>query len=95
MPNKITKRDIQDYELKGKERINNPPFGLVIPESDKDAGKKTYAYDPHLDPTLVWASNKEHKDQTPESEISLHLGASLRVHKGFQINFSDKLGFGS
>ena len=33
----------------GKKRVNNPPFGLVTPETDKENGKKSYAYDPHLD----------------------------------------------
>ena len=45
-----------------KQRINNPPVGLVTPDTDPDAGqqKKTYAYDPHLDPQLVWAGKAEH-----------------------------------
>jgi adenine-specific DNA-methyltransferase len=49
------KRPIETYEHKGKQRANNPPVGLVTPETDPDAGKKqTYAYDPHLDPALAW-----------------------------------------
>ena len=40
--------------------MNNPPVGLVTPETDRDAGKKTYAHDPHLDPQLVWAGKAEH-----------------------------------
>ncbi len=50
------KRPIESYEHRGKQRLNNPPVGLVTPETDQDAGqKKRYAYDPHLDPQLVWA----------------------------------------
>ena len=54
------KKPIEQYDHKGKERCNNPPVGLVTPETDRDGGKKTYAYDPHLDPALVWAGKAEH-----------------------------------
>lgn len=50
------KRPIEQYDHKGKERVNNPPVGLVTPERDKDAGKKKYAYDPHIDPALQFDS---------------------------------------
>jgi adenine-specific DNA-methyltransferase len=33
--------------------------GLVTPKTDPDQGKKTYQYDPHLDPQLVWAGKAE------------------------------------
>jgi len=51
------KRPIETYEHKGKERLNNPPVGLVTPQTDTEAGdkRKAYAYDPHLDPQLQWA----------------------------------------
>ena len=42
-------RPIESYDHAGKERLNNPPTGLVTPDTDPDAGKKSYAYDPHLD----------------------------------------------
>ncbi len=56
------KRPIETYEHKGKRRANNPPVGLVTPETDPEAGEKkgTYAYDPHLDPQLQWAGKAEH-----------------------------------
>lgn len=49
-----TKRLIESYEHRDKERANNPPVGLVTPDTDPDAGqkKRTYAYDPHLAPEL-------------------------------------------
>jgi len=47
------KKRIDQYTHKGKQRANNPPVGLVTPATDKESGKKTYAYDPHLDPQLV------------------------------------------
>jgi len=56
-----TKRPIESYEHTDKQRVNNPPVGLVTPETDPDAGaRKTYAYDPHLDPQLHWAGKAEH-----------------------------------
>ncbi len=54
---KFDKRPIERYEHKGKKRINNPPVGLVTPGTDPPAPtRKTYEYDPHLDPQLVWGS---------------------------------------
>ena len=71
------RRHIEQYDHKGKKRINNPPVGLVTPETDPIANtNKTYHYeapvpsmqprkeldyDPHLDPQLVWAGKKEHR----------------------------------
>ncbi len=74
MPSKTAKRDIENYAHKGKKRVNNQPVGLVTPATDQDAGKKTYPYDPHLDPTLVWAS----KAERTSFEI---LTVSLHVHE--------------
>jgi hypothetical protein len=59
-PKKPAKKPIENYEHKDKQRANNPPVGLVTPETDRDAGRKQYAYDPHLDPQLVWAGKAEH-----------------------------------
>ena len=69
---KNKQREVENYTHPDKERANNPPVGLVTPETDKDAGKKTYAYDPHLDPQLQWAGKKEHVSfEIPT--ISLHV----------------------
>lgn len=55
------KRQIEQYDHKGKKRVNNPPVGLVTPQTDPPTPThKTYEYDPHLDPQLVWAGKKEH-----------------------------------
>src|SRR5216684_293880 len=68
-----SKRPVESYEHKDKQRANNPPVGLVTPETDPDAGqKKTYAYDPHLDPQLVWAGKAEHTSFDVPT-ISLHV----------------------
>ncbi|MFA4915509.1 MAG: site-specific DNA-methyltransferase [Syntrophales bacterium] len=69
-----TKKPIESYEHKGKERVNNPPVGLVTPDTDPDAGaKKTYAYDPHLDPQLKWAGKAEHTSfEIPTVSLHVH-----------------------
>jgi adenine-specific DNA-methyltransferase len=67
------KRPIESYEHKDKQRVNNPPVGLVTPDTDPDAGvQKHYAYDPHLDPQLVWAGKAEHTSFAVPT-VSLHV----------------------
>jgi len=74
---KPTKKKIGSYDHKDKKRANNPPVGLVTPATDQDAGKRTYAYDPHLDPQLDWAGKAEHTSfELPT--VSLH----VHEHKG-------------
>src|SRR5207249_11381238 len=69
----IKEKPIEQYEHKGKQRLNNPPVGLVTPDTDVDAGKKTYAYDPHLDPQLVWAGKAEHTSfKVPTFSLHVH-----------------------
>ena len=68
----MAKRDIENYAHTGKKRVNNPPVGLVTPETDKDADKKSYAHDPHIDPTLVWASKAE-RTSFDVPTVSLHV----------------------
>jgi hypothetical protein len=72
------KRPIETYEHRDKQRVNNPPVGLVTPDTDPDAGtKKTFAYDPHLDPQLQWAGKAEHFS----FEVSDGLAACPRAHR--------------
>lgn len=73
------KRPIEQYDHRDKKRPNNPPnnpqVGLVTPESDPDTGarRKTYAYDPHLDPQLVWAGKAEHLSfEVPTVSLHVH-----------------------
>ena len=68
------KRPIEAYQHRGKQRSNNPPVGLVTPETDPDVGKKkAYSYDPHLDPQLIWASKAEHTSfEVPTVSLHVH-----------------------
>ena len=66
-------RNIATYEHPDKERVNNPPVGLVTPETDRDAGEKTYAHDPHLDPHLAWSGKAEHTSfEVPTVSLHVH-----------------------
>ena len=67
------KREIENYAHTDKQRMNNPPVGLVTPATDQDAGKQTYAYDPHLDPQLTWAGKAEHTSfEVPTVSLHVH-----------------------
>lgn len=66
-------KPLEQYIHKGKKRANNPPVGLVTPETDRETGKKIYAYDPHLDPSLQWAGKKEHTSfEVPTVSLHVH-----------------------
>ncbi|BCX11194.1 MAG: hypothetical protein KatS3mg067_0132 [Thermosynechococcus sp.] len=68
-------RPIESYEHRDKQRPNNPPAGLVTPDTDPDVGqqKRTYAYDPHLEPQLVWAGKAEHTSfEVPTVSLHVH-----------------------
>ena len=68
-----SRKDIQSYAHRDKQRANNPPVGLVTPDTDKDAGKRTYAHDPHIDPELSWAGKTEHTSfQVPTVSLHVH-----------------------
>ena len=38
----MAKRDIETYAHAGTERVNNPPVGLVTPETDQDRTKRWF-----------------------------------------------------
>jgi adenine-specific DNA-methyltransferase len=66
------KKRIEQYEHKGKTRVNNPQVGLVDVAVEPPEGNKTYAYDPHLDPSLQWAGKAERTSFEIPS-VSLHV----------------------
>lgn len=71
---KLPKRRIERYEHIDKKRVNNPPVGLVTPDTDPPAPtRKTYEYDPHLDPQLFWAGKHEHLSfEVPTVSLHVH-----------------------
>lgn len=67
------KKHIESYAHTDKKRANNPPVGLVTSDSEPVAPtKKTYAYDPHLDPQLMWAGKSE-RTSFEVPTVSLHV----------------------
>ena len=69
----MPKRKIEQYEHKDQERVNNPPVGMVTPQTDPDTKKKkTYNHDPHIDPQLNWAGKKENSSFEVDT-VSLHV----------------------
>ncbi|MGI8424191.1 MAG: site-specific DNA-methyltransferase, partial [Chloroflexota bacterium] len=70
---KSAKKPIEQYEHPDKRRLNNPPVGLVTPETDPLAPvRKEYQYDPHLDPALIWAGKAE-RTSFEVPTVSLHV----------------------
>jgi adenine-specific DNA-methyltransferase len=69
-----TKRPIDSCDHRDKQRANNPPVGLVTPETDPEVGqKKTYVYDSHLDPQLIWSGKAEHTPfEVPTVSLHVH-----------------------
>jgi adenine-specific DNA-methyltransferase len=68
-----SQKPIEQYEHKDKQRVNNPPVGLVDAHTDNGGyKKKTYQYDPHLDPQLQWAGKAEHTSFDVPT-VSLHV----------------------
>lgn len=66
-------KPIEQYSHTDKERVNNPPVGLVDAHTDNGGyKKKTYQYDPHLDPQLQWAGKAEHTSFDVPT-VSLHV----------------------
>ena len=77
-PKKKQKRKIQAYAHDKDKRKNNPPVGLVQPETDPSTDEKqTYQYnlhpDMHLDPQLQWFEKTEHTSlEVPTVSLHVH-----------------------
>lgn len=81
------KKPIEQYDHRGKKRVNNPPVGLVTPDTDKETGNKRYAYDPHIDPSLQWAGKAEH---TSFEMLTVFLHVHGRIDPGLSSKRSAK-----
>ena len=73
MTRKAKKRETVDrYTHHESKRKNNPPVGLVTPETDPDQQKQKYSYNPRLDPYLTW-SGKHERTEFEVDTVSLHV----------------------
>lgn len=70
---------VEDYEHSGATRTNNPPAGLAHLDRD-ETPTRTLAYDPHLDPQLVWAGKAE-RQETEVPAPSIHVHEELSAQK--------------
>ena len=72
-------RDIETYTHDNVKRKNNPPAGMAQHDTTPET-RKTYAFDPHLDPTLAWAGKTEGLSfEVPTASIHVH--ESIKTHK--------------
>jgi len=65
-------KELQQYTYEDKKRSNNPQVGLVTAETDISEEKKSYSFDPHLDPKLNWTGKVEGMNFEVDT-VSLHV----------------------
>src|SRR5438128_490045 len=63
---------IEQYQHRDKQRLNNPPVGLVRADNEPPEPTKSYSHDPHNPPTLVW-SGKMERETFSLPTVSLHV----------------------
>jgi adenine-specific DNA-methyltransferase len=63
---------VEDFRHTNARRKNNPTAGDAPTYEVRERQTRTYAYDPHLDPQLVWAGKAEHTSFEVEV-VSLHI----------------------
>jgi adenine-specific DNA-methyltransferase len=63
---------VKDFRHDSARRKNNPPAGLAPTYEVRERQTRRYAYDPHLDPQLVWAGKAEHTSFEVDV-VSLHI----------------------
>ena len=76
---KNKQRQVEQYTHQGKDRVNNPPVGLVTPETDGSEDINTYRHDPHIDPQLQWAGKQE-RTSFEIPTVSLHVHERIDPH---------------
>ena len=75
MARKRRTKPIESYTHTDKERVNNPPVGLVEEGTNPDAAGEaaTYQHDPHIDPHLSWAGKTEGTSfEVPTVSLHVH-----------------------
>ena len=69
---KKQKKAIDQYTHTDPKRRNNPPVGLVTPDTDPDTPSKQYSYDPRLEPQIQWSGKQENSEFDVDT-VSLHV----------------------
>jgi adenine-specific DNA-methyltransferase len=70
---------VEDYEHAVAKRTNNPPAGLAHLDRDVTPVRRL-AYDPHIDPQLVWAGKAE-RETVGVPAPSIHVHEELSAQK--------------
>ncbi|MCS7303678.1 MAG: hypothetical protein NZ602_01040, partial [Thermoguttaceae bacterium] len=63
---------VEDFRHQQERRKNNPPAGIAPTYEQPKRQTNRYAYDPHLDPQLVWAGKAE-RTSFEVDLVSLHI----------------------
>lgn len=69
------KKQVSDYRHEEATRLNNPTAALAR-EDVAPIPERTFAFDPHLDPQLVWAGKAEQEELAVEAP-SIHVHERL------------------
>ncbi len=70
--NKTENNELTQYTFEEEKRLNIPQTGLVSADTDPINGRKTYMFDPHLDPELQWSGKTEGTSFEVDT-VSLHV----------------------
>jgi adenine-specific DNA-methyltransferase len=88
------KKEIKNYEHVDKKRLNNPQVGLVNEQTEPyTTPTKSYQYDPHLDPQLIWSGKAENTSfEIPTVSLHVHERIDPRtiINNVQKTNDSDK-----
>jgi adenine-specific DNA-methyltransferase len=74
---------VNDYRYEEAQRKNIPPAGIAPTYEVRETETKTYVYDPHLDPQLVWTEKAGLRDfEFDEGETNVGVDVvSLHIHE--------------
>jgi adenine-specific DNA-methyltransferase len=59
-------------------RVNNPEVGMVHPDNDPDQPKSVWAYDPHLDPALMFDSQRARVEKLIDTALASDDPATMK-----------------
>jgi adenine-specific DNA-methyltransferase len=59
-------------------RVNNPEVGMVHPDNDPDQPKTVWAYDPHLDPALMFDSQRARVEKLIDDALASDDPATMK-----------------
>src|SRR3954470_9561137 len=68
-------KEVDDYRHEDAKRLNNPTAALAR-EDVAPVPQRTFSFDPHLDPELVWAGKAEQDELIVEAP-SIHVHERL------------------